>query len=670
MPPSSDGGSSEGSDGPDGSVATDASLEVGVEAAADATPDVSADAGSDAASDSALDTGSDSASDSEIDSGPPPVPLPPLSAKGSSLGCTFTGPSEAADQDLAATLSATWPPICTTDGWCWENPLPAGGKVPALWGFGSTDVWVGLEADRVLHWNGTSFDDEVPGVVVASLWGTSSTDLFAGGAVGSAGGIAHRTAQGWSVWPTTFPVVAVHGTSSTDAWAAAGNEVLHWNGSSWTSTGTLPTSTDLVDVHAYAPNDVWAISSDPEIYRWDGSVWSETPVSWTPVARLGGTGSNDVWMAAQQLASPPLGVLLHWDGSTWTGFGPDSEAGFHGAFWTFAPNDVWFKTGQGHFWQFDGTAWHWATQIGGGFSSLWASAPGDVWIGGGGGVPGYHSLTRGSVCSWAPAIHGLATSFERIHGSAADDVWVTAGYQRLLRNDGSGWRLVVPPLAIGTPRGVFAVAKNDAWVAGGSEVARWNGTSWTEFPLSIGLVHGLHGSAANDIWAVGGGGVCHFDGVTWNCGSTPTGLWSVWSVAPGHAWAIPGSGSAVWKYDSTQGGWSQIPGWTAGWSASSIYAPSSNEAWVTRGDGGLVHIHGGVIDDMVLPIADANAQSAFGFANDNVYIATDKGILHWNGTSLIAETWTSWAVPTAIWGTSDDMLVIAGWNGAILRRTQ
>jgi hypothetical protein len=28
------------------------------------------------------------------------------------------------------------------------------------------------------------------------------------------------------------------------------------------------------------------------------------------------------------------------------------------------------------------------------------------------------------------------------------------------------------------------------------------------------------------------------------------------------------------------------------------------------------------------------------------------------------------AVPTAIWGTSDKLLVIAAWYGAILRRTQ
>ncbi len=610
---------------------------------------------------------------------PTPVPTPPVLRP---CRCRLSPPlatpwaarsprlPKPATRNVAAALSASWAPICTTDGWCWENPLPAGGNVASLWGSSSTDVWVGLEADRVLHWNGTSFDDEVPGVVVASLWGTSSNDLFAGGAVGSGGAIAHRTAQGWSVSPTTFPVVAVHGTSSTNVWAAAGNEVLHWDGSSWMPIGTVPTSTDLVDVHAYAPGDVWAISSDPEILRWNGSLWSETPVSWTPVAHLGGTGSSDVWMAARELASPPLGVLLHWDGSTWTGFGPNVESGFYGSFWTFAPNDVWFKTGQGHLWQFDGTTWHWATQVGGGFSSLWASAPGDMWIGGGGGVAGYHSLTRGSICTWDPAIHGAAGSFDQIHGSAPDDVWVTDGFKTILHDDGNGWRAVAFPSAISFPRGIFAAKKNDAWVAGGSEVAHWDGTSWTEVPLSIGSVHGLHGSAPNDIWAVGTGGPCHFDGVTWSCGSTP-GLWSVWSVAPGHAWATSGTAATgIWKYDSAQGGWSKIPGWPSAWNAATIYAPSSDEAWVIRTDGGLVHVHGGAIDDMSLPVTSARANGAFGFANDDVYVATDKGVARWNGTSLVAEPWTSWAVPTAIWGTSDKMLVIAGWSGAILRRTQ
>ena len=31
--------------------------------------------------------------------------------------------------------------VCSQDGWCWENPLPHGHTMNALWGTSAQDIW-------------------------------------------------------------------------------------------------------------------------------------------------------------------------------------------------------------------------------------------------------------------------------------------------------------------------------------------------------------------------------------------------------------------------------------------------------------------------------------------------------------------------------------------------
>src|SRR2546426_1469877 len=32
-------------------------------------------------------------------------------------------------------------PVCSSDGWCWSNPLPQGNSLYSAWGSASNDVW-------------------------------------------------------------------------------------------------------------------------------------------------------------------------------------------------------------------------------------------------------------------------------------------------------------------------------------------------------------------------------------------------------------------------------------------------------------------------------------------------------------------------------------------------
>ena len=41
--------------------------------------------------------------------------------------------------------------VCSSDGWCWSNPLPQGNPLRSVWGSASTDVWAVGYPDTILH---------------------------------------------------------------------------------------------------------------------------------------------------------------------------------------------------------------------------------------------------------------------------------------------------------------------------------------------------------------------------------------------------------------------------------------------------------------------------------------------------------------------------------------
>src|SRR5437868_10704583 len=82
---------------------------------------------------------------------PSPVPpVPPGPADGGS-------PALDAGADGAATPMMPPPTnlpavgLCEPSGWCWENPLPQGQDIVAIWGASSDDVWASTSYGRLLR---------------------------------------------------------------------------------------------------------------------------------------------------------------------------------------------------------------------------------------------------------------------------------------------------------------------------------------------------------------------------------------------------------------------------------------------------------------------------------------------------------------------------------------
>ena len=73
--------------------------------------------------------------------------------------------------------------VCSPDGWCWENPLPQGNSLQAVWGSGASDVWVVGRAGTILHWDGVGWSPIPSGTsaVLSAVWGSGADDAWAVG---------------------------------------------------------------------------------------------------------------------------------------------------------------------------------------------------------------------------------------------------------------------------------------------------------------------------------------------------------------------------------------------------------------------------------------------------------------------------------------------------------
>jgi len=56
----------------------------------------------------------------------------------------------------AAASVAHAQPVCSSDSWCWSNPLPQGNTLSSVWGSASTDIWA-VGDGPILHWDGNAW---------------------------------------------------------------------------------------------------------------------------------------------------------------------------------------------------------------------------------------------------------------------------------------------------------------------------------------------------------------------------------------------------------------------------------------------------------------------------------------------------------------------------------
>ena len=72
-------------------------------------------------------------------------------------------------------------------GWTWQNPLPQGNDLNAIWGSSADDIFAVGDYGTILHHDGIKWRvvDSLTTSTLIGIWGSSSSDVFAVGLEGT-----------------------------------------------------------------------------------------------------------------------------------------------------------------------------------------------------------------------------------------------------------------------------------------------------------------------------------------------------------------------------------------------------------------------------------------------------------------------------------------------------
>ncbi|MCP3105026.1 hypothetical protein LZ198_39785 [Myxococcus sp. K15C18031901] len=560
---------------------------------------------------------------------------------------------------------------CGQDGWCWDNPIPSGDSLQAVWNGGPSDVWV-ASGNHALRWNGQTWGLRETGLTgnPLRLSGNGREDVWL---AGDSAELARWDGQTWGhvSLGQAGQVSGLSVSSGTEGWLTQAPSTEAPNGRVWrrTATGWAPADglagQTLSAVWSRAPWDVWALAGEQGLARWRGQGWSAAGL--LPGAAASGEAYTALWVAPDAdtgFAVTASGAIARWAGSGWVSLQSPRAVPLHGL-WGSGANDVWFVGDLGTLLHWNGQAVS-VVDAGTQEDLLAISGTGadHVWVSGARGTllvrnaSGWHKLTR----DLAPA-----ASWSVVTGSAADQVWVfgrmgTTG--AALRWDGQTWRAAeAPPEPIVA---AWAASPEEVWAVG-TQAHRWNGKKWEAFALPEGLVaRAIHGASLTEVWLVGAEGRrAVWRGRNWlDAGRSDVELHDVWMLTPGYAWAVGAKGTFE-NYNGAD--WVPItvePAHTL----RGVWGTSDENAWAVGDQGLIVHYEGIVFRVDTTSARGAALRDVWGSAADDVWAVGDGGVLlHFDGTrwqrqesGTVQGLAGAWSAGGAAWA--------IGEQGAVLRR--
>jgi hypothetical protein len=213
-------------------------------------------------------------------------------------------------------------------------------------------------ASTIMHWDGYSWQvlpdtntggiSAIAAIAADDAWAVGS---YVEGAKGEPPGTTLRywDGQQWQDQATgpleRGGLTGLTATGQNNIWAISGQDeglVAHWDGSQWTLTSAIPaglapsTLPHLQVLATTSPTDVWAVGNyyygmgavngyAPLILHWDGTTWTRTTVPdpvgaghSTDFQAVAARSPRDAWAVGYySVASTPVPLLLHWDGTSW-----------------------------------------------------------------------------------------------------------------------------------------------------------------------------------------------------------------------------------------------------------------------------------------------------------------------------------------------------------------
>lgn len=273
---------------------------------------------------------------------------------------------------------------------------------------------------------------------------------------------------------------------------------------------------------ALAQSGSWAVISSPNQGTGNNELNGVAAVSASDIWAVGYFNTNNYTRNT---------LTEHWNGTGWSvvpspNGGPAGSSNILQGVATVATNDVWAVGYIGDFFQGQTLIEHWT---------------GAAW-----------SIVPSSNPNPSDVLNGVAAI-------SASDIWAvgsfynpsTGQYGGLIEHwNGTAWSAVSNP---GTTElsGVTALASNNAWAVGGSQVLHWNGSKWSIVPSPQGVnggynyLYAVTALSANDIWAVGTSTVSIGDSGPWYFTLTEHWNGTSWSALDG---ADPGGGGCDYLF--------------------------------------------------------------------------------------------------------------------------
>ena len=393
-------------------------------------------------------------------------------------------------------------------------------------------------------------------------------------------------------------------------------------GGDWCWDNPRPLGNGITDLWGAGPDDLWGISTEGTIIRFQGKQWENggAPQDAAGWRAIFGTQQNNVWA---------VGVgASRWDGQAWV-VDPSANGLLINDLWGSSGNALW-GTGDPKLSLFDGSSW------------TAAADPFD---------PGQH--------------------FFAMHGFSENNIWVAGDNGAVARFDGNTWTV----LRDGGEAfdDVWGADPQSVWAVGLGRVLHFDGSEWSD-RTHPDMIHtrGVWGADAQNVWFADQSGVFHFDGTSITPAVAPTtsGYAAVWGQGPMDVWFSALDGTLV-HYDG------QFSRHGCGFSAriNGLWAFSEDHVWAVGHQGGMPVLGQRRDEAWALtplpPDVSPGGTTIFGLDENNVYFGGGDRITRYDGTTYHQEsplpgTWRRvWASgPSDVWAAGFD----ASGRGLIARR--
>jgi hypothetical protein len=537
------------------------------------------------------------------------------------------------------------------------------------------------------------WQQELSATPIRAIWGSRPDALYVNG---GAGYVTRYDGTRSYVVPTVegTTVLALCGSAENDVFAAAGTDILHFDGSTWSSV--YQGGGALVDIWESASDDVFAVGSDGLIVHFDGSRWQVQDSGTTrPLTSIQGSSSTNVFVHAN-LINQDYSVLRY-DGTKWSRASTNAGgsitsvtvderglayAGSTDGFiyrgvaslsdWSYygITTDALLVAGSSVF-AIDGAnrlyeqsslnATPVLLDLPGRVRSLWLEPSGSVYAVGDGGM-----IARRDDAAWIVLREPVPLLQLNAIFGADDASFFALGYSSSFVFDGSTWKENALADAAASQAG-WAVSRDFA-IAVGSKGAidRWNGIRWIheDSPISEDYVAAWAFTNADAFAVSFQGTLTHSDGHSWSAvASLPYHAADMHGTSPDDVWMAPSVAGHVLRYDGSlvhdmTNATTQLP--------RAIWAVTPSSVFVV-GDGGMVvHYDGDSWTEQPTPTTDA-LLDVWARASDDVYALTDRGdVLHFDGTEWSFLVTTPGRTGLSIWG-DDTSLVSAGYATSVFR---